>query len=159
MSDFGKGNGGIFGLGLGIPRPENTNDFTGLGSLFESLNESVRRRSSGNDRFTHWEKAESTTETIAIERGRSTVQGILEANQSLRSEGVRFGPQGSFTNRTNVRNEADIDLRVQHPLLRIEHDAGDDPASASISYGYSEAGRHYAQLALGRTPCRGSVGP
>ncbi|WP_311272296.1 MULTISPECIES: hypothetical protein [unclassified Rhizobium] len=147
MSDFSKGSGGIFGLGLGIPQTEKTNDFTGLGSLFESLSESVRRRSSWNDRFTHWEKAESTTETIAIERGRSVVQGILEANQGLRSEGVRFVPQGSFTNRTNVRNEADIDLRVQHPLLRIEHEAGVDPASANNAYGYYDVGRTYTQIA------------
>ncbi|MBY3032436.1 hypothetical protein HF265_25700 [Rhizobium leguminosarum] len=148
MSDFDKWNGGIFGLGLGIPQPaERKNDLIGLGSFFDSLNESVRRRSSWNDRFTHWEKAESTTETIAIERGRSVVQGILENNRSLASEGVRFVPQGSFTNRTNVRNEADIDLRVQHPLLRIEHASDVDPGSARSAYGYYDAGRTYAQIA------------
>ncbi|QND38162.1 hypothetical protein HB771_08875 [Rhizobium leguminosarum bv. viciae] len=148
MSDFDKWNGGIFGLGLGIPPPaERRSDLIGLGSILDSLNESVRRRSSWNDRFTHWEKAESTTETIAIERGRSVVQGILENNRRLASEGVRFVPQGSFTNRTNVRNEADIDLRVQHPLLRIEHEAGIDPAAASNAYGYYDAGRTYVQIA------------
>ncbi|MBB2749782.1 UNVERIFIED_ORG: hypothetical protein GGI57_000448 [Rhizobium aethiopicum] len=148
MSDFDNGIGGIFGLGLGIPpASDKNNDQIGIGSFLGSLSESVRRRSSWNDRFAHWEKAESTTETVAIERGRSVVQGILGANRSLISEGVRFAPQGSFTNRTNVRNEADIDLRVQHPSLWIEHGTGVDPRTASNAYGYHGVGRSYAQIA------------
>ena len=148
MSDD-KRNAGIFGLGLGIPQSsDKSQDLTGLASFFETaLNESVRRRASWNERFTHWEKAESTTETAAIERGRTTVERILSQNQWLVSEGVRFAPQGSFTNRTNVRNEADIDLRVQHPSLWIEHAPGVNTSVASSTFGYHDEGRTYAQIA------------
>jgi hypothetical protein len=148
MSEFGKGNGGILGLGLGIPQVgKQKNELLGLGSFFETLNESVRRRSSWNDRLAHWEKAESTTETIAIERGRSVVQGILESDRELVLERIRFVPQGSFTNRTNVRNEADIDLRIQHPSLRIEHAPGIDQGPANAAFGYHDEGRTFAQIA------------
>lgn len=149
MNEFDKRNAGIFGLGFGMSQGNSGNqDFAGLASLFETAaNDSVRRRASWNDRFSHWEKAESTTETMAIERGRTTVQGILAKNSWLVSEGVRIEPQGSFTNRTNVRNEADIDLRVQHPSLKIEYDSGVDWGNARMTFGYSDIGRTYAQIA------------
>ena len=145
MSEFDKRYAGIFGLGLGINGNQN---ITGLGSLFQvTENDSVRRRASWNDRFSHWEKAESTTETTAIERGRTTVECILSRNNWLISEGVRIVPQGSFTNRTNVRNEADIDLRVQHPVLKVECEPGVDFNNAWNTFGYSSSGHTFEQLA------------
>ncbi|RVJ16179.1 hypothetical protein [Sinorhizobium medicae] len=142
-----KRNAGFFGLGVPQSR-DKSQDFTGLASFFETaLNDSVRRRATWNERFTHWERSESTTETVAIERGRTTVERILSQNQWLVSEGVRFAPQGSFTNRTNVRNEADIDLRVQHPVLRIEHEPGVNPYVAAGTFGYFDEGRTYSQIA------------
>lgn len=155
MREFDKRNVGIFGLGLGQPQSKATNqDFTGLASFFDTTaTESVRRRASWNDRFSHWEKAESTTETTAIERGRTMVEGILSQNAWLAYEGVRIAPQGSFTNRTNVRNEADIDLRVQHPSLRIECDYGVDRSVVMNAFNYGDTGRTFMQIAAEMRYC------
>lgn len=101
-----------------------SNPLTGYAAsdLFGPLSEPYRRRSEWNDRFAHWERSESNAETQRIERARNTVQQALGKNRWLNSEGAtRIVPQGSFTNRTNTRLDADIDLRVQHPSIKIEY--------------------------------------
>jgi hypothetical protein len=108
--------------------------------LFGLLDESYRRRSEWNDRFAHWERSESNAETQRIERARDMVQQALGRNRWLNSEGTRIVPQGSFTNRTNTRLEADIDLRVQHPMLKIEYGPGVHAATAWQQGGYYSAG-------------------
>lgn len=109
----------------------------GIGSLF---GKSFRRRQAWNDRFIHWERAESTSETIRTERARDMVRDALWTNPWLISERVAIRPQGSFTNRTNVRNDADIDLRVEHPL--------------TVGYHQDEVARHVAQIMEGLIPSR-----
>ena len=115
------------------------------GGLF-ALSEQSRRRSDWNARFEHWERSESNAETQRIERARDMVHDVLAKNQWLRGQGVQVTAQGSFTNRTNARLEADIDLRVQHPGIRIEYAQG---VNATIAYGwgqYSDTGRTYAAI-------------
>ena len=58
------------------------------------------------------------------------VQQALGQNRWLSTEGARIVQQGSFTNRTNTRLDADIDLRVQHPSIKIEYAPGVDMATA-----------------------------
>lgn len=148
MNNFDKRNAGFSGLaGLFNQEPPRPDPF-GLNPILDALKQdSVRTRSSWNDRFSHWETAESTTETKAIERARDMVHGVLRENKWLASEGVTLGPQGSFTNRTNVRNEADIDLRVQHPSLRIECDSNVNFQAAYQAGTYVDTGRSFAELA------------
>jgi hypothetical protein len=93
-------------------------------TLVDLLSESYRRRSEWSDRFAYWERSESDAETQRIERARNMVQQALSKNGWLNSEGARIVPQGSFTNRTNTRLDADIDLRVQHPTIKIEYAPG-----------------------------------
>lgn len=112
--------------------------------LFGLLDESYRRRSEWNDRFAHWERSESDAETQRIERARNMVQEALGRNFWLNSEGARIIPQGSFTNRTNTRLDADIDLRVQHPTIKIEYAHGVDAATAYQQGGYHPTGFSYA---------------
>jgi hypothetical protein len=108
--------------------------------LLGLLSEPYRRRGEWNDRFAHWERSESDAETQRIERARSMVQQALGKNFWLNSEGARIIPQGSFTNRTNTRLDADIDLRVQHPLLKIEYAHGVDAGTAWRQGGYYDTG-------------------
>jgi hypothetical protein len=68
------------------------------------------------------------------------VQQALSKNWWLNSERARIIPQGSFTNRTNTRLDADIDLRVQHPSLKIEYGYGVDVATAYQQGGYFDTG-------------------
>lgn len=104
-----------------------------LGSLFS---EQYRPRNRWEARFTHWERSESTSETQQIERARDMVRDALLQNQWLRSQGVTLAPQGSFTNRTNRRNQADIDLRVQHPHIKIDYAPDVNSEAAWIAGGY-----------------------
>jgi hypothetical protein len=118
------------------PSGSAVSDLFGLGLL----NEAYRRRSEWNDRFAHWERSESDTETQRIERARNMVGQALSKNRWLNSEGARIVPQGSFTNRTNTRLDADIDLRVQHPMLKIEYGPGLDAGTAWRQGGYYNTG-------------------
>jgi hypothetical protein len=82
-------------------------------SIWTDFLDAYRRRQEWNDRFAHWEKSESDSETQRIERARDMVMAAIAQNDWLRSQRIFLAPQGSFTNRTNTRLEADIDLRVQ----------------------------------------------
>ena len=113
-------------LGTLPPAPQamglsGTGGALGSFSLFGGiLSERYRPRAQWEARFTHWERSPSDTETQQIRRARDMVRDALAQNIWLRSQGVALQPQGSFTNRTNRRNQADIDLRVQHPHIKIE---------------------------------------
>lgn len=110
------------------------------------LAESIRRRGSWNDRFSHWERSESTTETQQIERARTMVQEALADNVWLNREGCWLAQQGSFTNRTNTRGESDIDLRVQHPGLVIRYGEGVNVGLAYQAGTYSDTGRSFQSI-------------
>jgi len=149
---------------LGSPPPSNPlSQLAGVSALFGSLapspfqstgsaasdllglwNEPYRPRSEWNNRFAHWESSESDAETQRIERARNMVQQALGKNRWLNSEGARIVPQGSFTNRTNTRLDADIDLRVQHPSIKIEYGYGVNVVTAYQQGGYYDTGVSYA---------------
>lgn len=135
------GLGGTFSSTSGSAGP-------GLGlGIFSGLEESIRRRSSWNDRFEHWEKAESTSETQRIERARDMVQAALSVNERLKAQSASLAQQGSFTNRTNTRGESDIDLRVQHPDIYVEFGPGVDRQAAWAGGGYYATGRNFSVIA------------
>jgi len=130
---------GVFGINLNsLPR-------IAPGPLTE-IAESIRRRGSWNDRFTHWERSESTTETQQIERARNMVQEALADNDWLNREGCWLAQQGSFTNRTNTRGESDIDLRVQHPGLVIRYAEGINSGLAYQAGTYNDTGRSFQSI-------------
>ncbi|MGJ5204370.1 hypothetical protein [Bradyrhizobium sp. HKCCYLR20261] len=99
-----------------------------------------RSRIDWNARFAHWERSESDSETKRIERARDMVHAALELDSWFADQGIKIVPQGSFTNRTNTRLEADIDLRVEHPMLKVEYDATVDAAQAWTAGGYYSTG-------------------
>src|SRR5690242_18746102 len=95
-----------------------------MGPLASLLMQGYRQRQEWNERFEHWERRESGSETERIERARDMVRDALSESAWLSAQGTRIVPQGSFTNRTNTRNEADIDLRVQHPMIKVDYAPG-----------------------------------
>lgn len=103
--------------------------------------QSTRTRSEWNDRFSHWQKPESGSETDQIVRARDMVADTLRANEWLKAERVNLIPQGSYTNRTNTRRDADIDLRVQHPSIRIIYVGEMDTDEAWHALGYARLNR------------------
>lgn len=138
-------------LGLLRPAPPQlgfgaaASDLGLAGGLF-ALADQSRRRSDWNARFEHWERSESNAETQRIERARDMVRDVLGKNHWIRGEGVKVIAQGSFTNRTNARLEADIDLRVQHPDIWIDYAQGVDVATAYRQGQYFGTGRSYAAI-------------
>ncbi len=102
------------------------------------LSQEYRRRGEWNERFAHWERPESGSEADRMTRARDMVRDALQISRALTLEGARLVEQGSYTNRTNTRNDADIDLRVEHPGLRVDTDNSvEDYWSASSALGYA----------------------
>jgi hypothetical protein len=89
--------------------------------LLNELLDTYRSRSSWNDRFSHWERPETVSEEGTIERAQKHVRAAIGTNTWLNAQNVTIHCQGSYNNRTNVRTEADIDLRAEHPGLRIDY--------------------------------------
>ncbi|WDA38954.1 hypothetical protein [Sphingobium sp. YC-XJ3] len=101
----------------------------------------ARTRASWNDRLTHWERPPSDHEEGKIQRAANICTNFIANNQTLQNEGVRIRPQGSYFNNTNVRLEADMDLRVQHPNIITRYAAGVDIGAADAAAGYYAAGK------------------
>src|SRR5690348_5797899 len=72
----------------GVPSPS-----TATSPLLAALRQQYRRRHEWKERFSHWERAESTSETTRIERARSMVKDALSRSAWLSAEGVRLAEQ------------------------------------------------------------------
>ncbi|MFC3069764.1 nucleotidyltransferase family protein [Phenylobacterium soli] len=88
----------------------------GLGGL-----EKYRQRREWNARFEHWEKPASTTEESTLDRAQRMVREAIAGSVWLREQGATVQPQGSYHNNTNTRLDADADLRVQLPLIKVDY--------------------------------------
>ena len=79
------------------------------------------------------------------------VRDNLSENDWLNATGVRICAQGSYYNNTNVRQEADMDLRAVHPGIRVEYapEVFVAVAYAPPQLGLSYTGRTFAEVAQG----------
>ncbi|API61072.1 hypothetical protein BSL82_10290 [Tardibacter chloracetimidivorans] len=137
---------GLFG-GTPAPAPATPNILALLLNAGSGAAEGpCRSRSSWNDRFTHWERPESVSEGGTIERAKTNVSAAIADNSWLNGQRVRVEGQGSYFNRTNVRREADIDLRVVHPLLKVDYADNVYLPAAQGMLGYSDAGPTFQQI-------------
>ncbi|NEU14539.1 hypothetical protein G3T14_20805 [Methylobacterium sp. BTF04] len=116
-----------------------------------SINEAAiakeRTRSSWNDRLWHWERPPSDSEETKIQRAAEVARLVVDGNATLRAEGVQIRPQGSYYNNTNVRLEADMDLRVQLPGIIIVYAEGVDRQRADGALGYRRTDRSLSEIA------------
>lgn len=81
----------------------------------------ARSRSEWNKRFEHWQRPASDSEEATIERAAGMVRDALGRSAWLADEVVAVHPQGSYHNNTNVRLDSDMDLRAQHPGLKVQY--------------------------------------
>lgn len=116
-----------------------------LGGL---LNASYRSRADWNDRFTHWERPASVTEEGTIERAQAHVVEAIADNRWLLDQRVEILPQGSYHNNTNVRKEADIDLRAVHPHLKVDYETDVICEYADRQLGYID-GLSFSEIFVG----------
>lgn len=117
-----------------------------LNSILEIALAGTRSRSSWNDRLWHWERPASDSEEGRIERAAKAAMALVRANAALTNENVKISPQGSYHNNTNVRLEADMDLRVQLPDIFICYGNGVDPTTTYQTRGYFDTGRTYREI-------------
>lgn len=131
--------GGLLGLGGAAPSLAE-NYLSGLGGLLSSfaISTGARTRTEWNNRFDHWKKHAAVTEEGTIDRAEANARAALGESEWLVGQKVALSQQGSYFNNTNVRTEADIDLRLEHPLLRIDHEPGITAswADAALQYSY-----------------------
>jgi len=96
-----------------------------------------RSRASWNDRLTHWERPPSDHEESKIQKAAKIATDLVKKNEELVAIGVQVLPQGSYYNNTNVRLEADMDLRVQLPTLMVRYAEGVVESDADQALGYT----------------------
>ena len=113
------------------------------------MSESKRSRSDWNDRLTHWERPASDSEEVQINRAANMVRGNLSDNDWLNTAGVKIFAQGSYYNNTNVRQEADMDLRAVHPDIRVEYARDVIAEYAQNQLRLSDTGRTFAEVVQG----------
>ena len=65
-----------------------------------------------NQQFQAWSQAPSQTEVDKADNTVRAVRKAVEASDALRGHSVAVFPQGSYRNRTNVRQDSDVDVGV-----------------------------------------------
>ena len=98
-----------------------------------------RSRSDWNAVLTAWEQPASNTEEAKIERAATMVRAAVGRSDWIVSQGVSVLPQGSYFNNTNVRLDADMDLRAVHPLKHYVYLPGviQEYADSALKVAYS----------------------
>lgn len=115
-------------------------------SLIEAALAVARTRTSWNRWLEQAERPASDHEEAKIERAASMARDIVNANTWLSSEGAQVLPQGSYYNNTNVRLEADMDLRVQFSDILVEYQPGVDQTRAYTALGYMSTGKSFRDI-------------
>lgn len=115
----------------------------------------IRTRGEWNNRFEHWERPASDSEELKIDRAAAMVRQALNDSAWLLAEGVTVHPQGSYNNNTNVRVDADMDLRALHPSLKISYHSNVNREAADGILGYSGTGRTLGDIS---DAMRGAIG-
>jgi hypothetical protein len=87
-------------------------------TLLESGLAVSRNRSSWNSWLEQAERPASDHEEGKIQRAASMARAIVGVHPALIAERVQIAAQGSYFNNTNVRQEADMDLRLQLPGIK-----------------------------------------
>ena len=115
-------------------------------SFITALADRYRRRSEWIARFEHWQRPASVTEEGSLETAQKNVLGALAGATWMGSQGVMLHQQGSYFNNTNVRTEADLDLRLVHPSLKVDYAADVAPSYGAQFYGYGDSSLTYGEL-------------
>lgn len=68
---------------------------------------------SWEDTFTSWAKGPGTTEHTKCENAETAIRKAIAADQKLSAMDITVFPQGSYRNRTNVRQDSDVDICVR----------------------------------------------
>ena len=126
--------------------PTTSNDRSLLLEILAKIERDRQQAGDWDSILTRWEKPASDTEEATIERAARMVRGALDTNPWFQGEGVIIAAQGSYHNNTNVRQQADMDIRVVHPSLLVEYAPNVTPL-ARLGLGYTTDNRTIADIA------------
>ena len=92
------------------------------------------------DTFTSWAKGPGTTEQAKCEHAESAIRKALAANERLADMDISVFAQGSYRNRTNVKQDSDVDICVrlnttffpEYPPGKTREDFGIGPGSITF---------------------------
>jgi hypothetical protein len=102
-----------------------------------------RSRYSWNNWLDQAQRPASEHEETKIQRAATMASAIVTNNAILVAEGARIFPQGSYYNNTNVRREADMDLRVQLPAIFTHYMDQIPEAEGDLALGYTKTGSSF----------------
>src|SRR3989442_7005460 len=86
------------------------------------------------DTFRSWGKPPSATEQAKCDNAVRAVRNAVNASAALARRGITVSPQGSYHNRTNVRTDSDVDVRVVcSDSIFFDVPQGKTPADFGIS--------------------------
>jgi hypothetical protein len=93
------------------------------------------------DTFTSWAKGPGTTEQTKCENAESAVNKAIDAHEKLSVMDVTVFLQGSYRNRTNVKQDSDVDICVrlnstffpEYPPGKTREDFGNTKGSISFA--------------------------
>ena len=97
------------------------------------------------DVFCTWGAAPSTTEQTKCDNAERAVRKAIDASTKLNTRSIEVFAQGSYANRTNVRQESDVDICV----LCKDTFFPDYSMSQGLNdgvFGYSDAQYHYGDF-------------
>jgi len=93
--------------------------------------------------FRSWGQAPSQTERDKCENAKQAVRKAIAASSALAARSINAFAQGSYANRTNVRQDSDVDICVLcRDVFYYDLPAGVLPES----YGFTPASYEYAQF-------------
>ena len=91
--------------------------------------------------FTTWAKGPGTTEQTKCDNAETAIRKAIDAHEQLSGMDIKVFPQGSYRNRTNVKQDSDVDICVRlnstffpdYPAGKTQKDFGNVDGSITFS--------------------------
>jgi predicted nucleotidyltransferase len=103
----------------------------------------ARSRSDWEGIFTTWSQGPAATEATKAENAEKAIRKAIDASKRLQARQVDVFPQGSYRNRTNVRQDSDVDICIR--LKSTFHYELPDTATIQEA-GFTEASYTYSEF-------------
>jgi tRNA nucleotidyltransferase (CCA-adding enzyme) len=102
--------------------------------------------------FSTWGAAPSTTEQTKCENAERAIRKAIDASAKLSSKDIEVFAQGSYANRTNVRQDSDVDICILCKNTFFSDYSMSQGLSDAV-FGFSDAQYHYPDFKKRRGSC------